>query len=156
MSRVQTISCSELTSWVGNLARCRSQVVPDSQPTSWVGNYNGGRRDFLPDFKGSTSPPTSQMQASWGWEDVVLGSRGSGSGSQKNQSSTFWTTRSNYQPSCLRPSPGPNKSSILAWPPKRPRRLTIQTMVYVKSQTEPDRQEHLETVDLSGDSSDGY
>ena len=130
-----------------------------SKSTSRVGIQHGRRRKIVPDSMGSTSQLNPRVQASnqnGRRRDVVLGSRGSGSGSQQNQSGTSWTTQSNGQPSRRSPSPGPNETSVLARQHKRPRRSTIQTRAYIEPGTEPDGQEHLETVNLSDDSSDDY
>ena len=163
MPREQANSRNQPAPRVGNLARRRRDVVPDSmgssQSTPRVGNQNGRRREVVPDSMGSTSQLTPGVQASnqnGRRRDVVLGSRGSGSGSQQNQSGTSRTTRSNCQPSRRSPSPGPNETSVLARQHKRPRRSTIQTRAYIEPGTEPDGQEHLETVHLSDDSSDAY
>ena len=163
MPREQANSRNQPAPRVGNLARRRRDVLPDSMgstlSTPRVGNQNGGRREVVPDFMGSTSQLTPGVQASnqnGRRRDVVLGSQGSESGSQQNQSGTSRKTRSNCQPSRPSPSHGPNKTSVLARQHKLPRRSIIQTRAYIEPGTEPDGQEHLETVHLSDDSSDAY
>ncbi|PUU77999.1 hypothetical protein B9Z19DRAFT_1065385 [Tuber borchii] len=87
---------------------------------------------------------------------VLLGSRGSGSGSQQNQSCFSPMTLNNYQPSRWSLSPGSNETSIPAKPPKRPQRSTIQTRVYIEPEADHNVQDYWETVHLSDDSSNAY
>ena len=61
-----------------------------------------------------------------------------------------------HHPSCRSQSPGLGETGVLARPPKRPRRTTIQTRANIEPEAEPDGQGHLETVHLSEDSSDEY
>ena len=122
-----------------------------SQSTPRVGNHNGPRREIVPDSMGFTIQLTPGVQASnqnGRRRVVVLDSRESESGSQQNQLGTSRTTRSNCQPTRRSPCPGSNETSVLARQHKRPPRSTIQTRGYIEPGTEPDRQDHLETVHL--------
>ena len=130
-----------------------------AQSTPRVDNLNKRRREVVPDSMKSTSQLTRGTQASnknCHRCDVLLGSRGSRLESQQNQSGTSRTTHSNYQPSRQSPSPGPKETNVFARQHKRPRGSTIQINPYIKPWTEPDRQEHLETVHLSENSGDVY
>jgi len=55
----------------------------------------------------------------------------------------------------VRPTP-PNTTGALERPPKRPRRMTIQSTMYTDIETEPDGLVPTETVRLSDDDSDEY
>ena len=139
MPREQANSHNQPAARVGNLARRRRALVPDSrgsrQSTPQVGNQNGGRRQVVPDSWGSTSQLTPGVQGNnqkGRRRDLVLGSTGSGSGSQQNQSRSSRMTRSNCQPSRWSPSPGPNEISVLARQHRRHWRSTIQTSAYIE------------------------
>jgi len=158
----QTNSSSQPTNGPGNrIERRRRDVVPEtmgsSQPTPRVGNLNGHRGDVVPDTMASSqpAPQVGHMNMNGRRGDVVPNPIGSGSGMQADESGTSQTLLT-HQPSRRSQSPVPGETGVLARPPKRPRRTTIQTRANIEPQAEPDGQRPLETVHLSDDSSDEY
>ena len=102
-----------------------------SQPTPRVGNLNGRRRE------------------------VVRANRGTGSGTQHDESGSSHSTPPNSQLSSRNSSPAPI-GGVRRRLSKRPRWSTIQTTENTEPETEPDGQGYIETVRLSDDSSDEY
>jgi len=157
----QTNSRSQPTNGAGNRIEGSRDVVPESmgssQPTPRLGNLNGHRRDVVPDTMASSQPTprVGNLNMNRRRRDVVPDPIGSGSGMQADQSGSSQTLLT-HQPSRQSQSPGPGETGVLARPPKRPRRTTIQTRANIEPEAEPDRQGHLETVPLSDDSSDEY
>ena len=129
----------------------------NSQPTPRVGNLNRPRRDVVLSSIGSSQPTPQVGNLARHRHEVVPDSVGSRLGTQQKETgSTQTTTLRSRQPSRQSPSPLPNENSVLSKPPKRLWRTTIQTGEFIKLETEPDGQAHLETVRLSDDSSDEY
>jgi len=157
----QTNSRSQPTNGAANRIERRRDVVPEttgsSQPTPRVGNLNGGRRDVVPDTMASSQPAprVGNLNMNGRRRDVVPDPIGSGSGIQADESGSSQTLLT-HQPSRRSQSPGPGETGVLARPPKRPRRTTIQTRANIEPEAEPDGKGHLETVNLSDDSSDEY
>jgi len=157
----QTNSRSQPTTGAGNLIEFRPDVVPEiigsSQRTPRVGNLNGHRRNVVPDTMASCQPAprVGNLNMNGCRRNVVPNPIGSGSGMQGDESGSSQTLLT-HQPSCRSQSPGPGETRVLARPPKRPRRTTIQTRASIEPEVEPDGQGHLETVYLSDDSSDEY
>jgi len=148
---------SQPTPRVGNLNRGRRDVVPDtmasSQPTPRVGNLNGRRRNVVPDTMASSQPAprVGNLNMNGHRRDVVPDPIGSRLGMQADESGSSQTLLT-HEPSRRSQSPGPGETGVLARPPKRPRRMTIQTRANIEPEAEPDGQGHLETVHLSDDS----
>jgi len=112
-----------------------------SQPTSRLGNLERRRRDPIP------------------------AQRGSGSGTQRTESGSFYSTRT--LPAESSSSHGTESSGRSSSPPqttrrptsrpmKRSRRRTLQTTAYSEPEGEPDAQQQIRTVRLSDESSDEY
>jgi len=80
---------------------------------------------------------------------------GTGSGMQSHELSMFQTLLT-HKPWRQSISHGAGKTAILATPPNRPRRMTIQTRANIEPKTEPDGQGPLANVQLSEDSSEEY
>jgi len=144
----EIMESSQPTPRVGNLNGCRRDVVPDtmasSQPTPRVGNLNGCRRNVVPDTMASTqlAPRVGNLNMNGRRHDIVPDPIGSGSGMQADESGSSQTLLT-HQPSRRSQSPGPGETRVLARPPKRPRRTTIQTRASIKPEAEPDGQGHL-------------
>jgi len=147
----ETMGSSPPTPRMGNLNGHRCNDVPDtmasSQPTPQVGNVNGERRNVIPDTMASSQavPRVRNLNMHRGRRDVVPDPIGSGSGIKADQSGSSQTLLT-YQPSRRSQSPGPGESGVLARPPKRPQRTTIQRMGHIEPEAEPEGQGHLETV----------
>ena len=157
----QTNSRSQPTNRAGNRIERRPDVIPEtrgsSQPTPRVGNLNGRRHNVIPDTMASSQPAprVGNLNMNGRRRDIVPDPIGSGSGMQADESGSFQKLLT-HQPSRRSQSPGPGEVRVLARAPKSPRRTTIQTRANIAPEAEPDGQGHLETVDLSDDSSDEY
>jgi len=147
----QTNSRSQPTNGAGNRIERRRDVVPEtmgsSQATPRVGNLNGHRHDVVPDTMASSQPAprVGNLNMNGRRREVVPDLIGSGSGMQADESGSSQTLLT-HQPSRRSQSPGPGETGVLARPPKRPRRTTIQTRANIEPKAEPARQGHLETV----------
>jgi len=156
-----TMGSSQPTPQVGNLNGCTRNIIPDtiasSQPTPRVDNLNGCRRNVVPDTMASsqTAPRVGDLNMNGRRHDIVPNPIGSGSGMQADESGGSQTPLT-HQPSRLRQSSRPCETGVLARPPKRQRRTTIQTRANIEPEAEPDGQGRLETVHLSDDSSNEY
>ena len=152
----QSNSRSQPTNGAGNRNGSRHDVVPDtmpsSQPTPRIDNLNGGRRDVVPDIMVSSQQTPRIGNWNGRRRDVVPDPIGSRSGMQPDESGISLLNQASRQSK----SPVPSGAGVLARPPKRSRRTTIQTTANIEPETEPNGQGHLETVHLSDDSSDEY
>jgi len=157
----QTNSPSQPTNGGGNRIECRRNVVQEtmgsSQPTLQVGNLNGLRGNVVPDTMASSkpAPQVGNLNMNGRRLDGVPDPIGSGSGMQADESGSSQTPLT-HQPSRRSQSPGPGETGVLARPPKRPQRTTIQTRANIEPEAEPHGQGPFETVHLSHDSSDEY
>jgi len=131
--------------------------MASSQPTPRVGNLNGLRCNVVPDTMASSrpAPRVGNLNMDGRRCDVVPNPIGSRSGIQADESGSSQTLLT-HQPWRRSQSPGPGETGVLARPPKRPRRTTIQPRTNIEPEAEPDGHGHFETVHLSDDSSNEY
>jgi len=133
------------------------ETMGSSQPTPRVGDLNGRRRNIILDTMASSQPVprVGHSNMNRGRRNVGPDPIGSGSGMEADESGSSHTLLT-HQPSCRSQSPGAGETAVLARPPKRPQRTTIQTRANIEPEAEPDGQGHLETIHLRDHSSDEY
>jgi len=114
----------------------------------------------------SLSQPTSRVgNLEWRRRDAIPPQRGSGSGTQRTESDSSYSTRTlpaesssshGTQSSGRSSSPPQTRRCPTSQPVKCARRRTLQTTAYSEPEGEPDAQQQIATVHLSDESRDEY
>jgi len=114
----------------------------------------------------SLSQPTSRVgNLEWRRRDAIPAQRGSGSGTQRTESGSSYSTRTlpaesssshGTQSSGRSSSPPQTTRRPTSRPAKRARRRTLQTTAYSAPEGQPDAQQQIARVRLRDESSDQY